>query len=42
MKKDGRIVINIGDGKNGMYPTHAHIINFMTSELKYNMLSTII
>jgi site-specific DNA-methyltransferase (adenine-specific) len=25
-----------------MYPTHAHIINFMTSELKYNMLSTII
>jgi len=28
-KQGGRCVINIGDGKNGSIPTHAHIINMM-------------
>jgi DNA modification methylase len=41
MRDDGRIVINIGDGKNGSIPTHANIINFMI-ELGYGVLTTII
>jgi len=41
MKDDGRLIINIGDGKNGSIPTHAHIINFML-DLGYSMYTTII
>ena len=38
----GRICLNIGDGKNGAVPTHSDIIQFMTKELDYLMMSTII
>ena len=38
----GRICLNIGDGKNGSVPTHSDIIQFMTKELDYLMMSTII
>jgi len=41
MKDDGRLVINIGDGKNGLYPTHSHIIQFMI-DLGYQPFTTII
>jgi len=41
MKEDGRIIVNIGDGKNGSVPTHIHISNFMF-ELGYGMFTTII
>jgi len=41
MKSDGRIVINIGDRKNGEFPTHSHIIQFMI-DLGYKPFSTII
>jgi len=42
MVSGGRICINIGDGKNGMVPTHSDIIQFMTKELKYLIKTTII
>lgn len=38
----GRVVINIGDGKNGAVPTSADIIHFMTHILKYLPLSHLI
>ena len=38
----GRVVINIGDGKNGSVPTHSDIIQFMTKELNYILMPTII
>ena len=41
MKDDGRVVINIGDGKNGTLPTHSHIIQLML-KLGYGMMATII
>lgn len=41
MVNDGRIVINIGDGKNGSVPTHSDIIQFM-NDVGYNSYTTII
>lgn len=41
MKDDGRLVINIGDGKNGLLPTHSYIIQFMI-QLGYHPYTTII
>ena len=38
----GRVVINIGDGKNGSVPTHSDIIQFMTKELNYIIMTTIV
>jgi len=40
--KGGRVCINIGDKENGKIPTHSHIIDFMTHELKYLLKTTII
>ena len=42
LKSGGRVAINIGDGKNGRVPTHADIIYFMTRELKYLPMATLI
>lgn len=42
LKSGGRICINIGDGKNGSVPTHSDIIQFMTHELGYLLMTTII
>jgi len=42
LKSGGRVAINIGDGKNGRVPTHVDIIHFMTRELKYLPMATII
>lgn len=42
LKSGGRVAINIGDGKNGRVPTHVDIIHFMTRELKYLPLATLI
>ena len=42
LKKGGRIAINVGDGKNGGIPTHSDIIQFMTKELGYLLMTTII
>ena len=42
MVSGGRVCINIGDGKNGSVPTHSDIIQFMTNELGYLMMTTII
>ena len=39
--KGGRVVINIGDGKNGAIPTHSDIIQFMR-DIGYIQMSTII
>ena len=41
LKNDGRVCINIGDGRNGSIPTHSDIIQFM-KEIGYNPYSTII
>ncbi len=38
----GRICLNIGDGKNGSVPTHSDIIQFMTHELGYLLMTTLI
>lgn len=38
----GRVVINIGDGKNGAVPTSSDIIQFMTHQLKYLPMTHII
>lgn len=38
----GRCVINIGDGKNGSVPTHSDIIHFMTREIGWIPMTTII
>lgn len=42
LKPDGRVIINIGDGRNGAIPTSSDIIQFMTSELGYTCLTHII
>jgi len=42
MVSGGRVCINIGDGKNGVVPTHSDIIQFMTKDLKYLPKTTII
>ncbi|MFA5759890.1 MAG: DNA methyltransferase, partial [Clostridia bacterium] len=42
LKPGGRAVINIGDPKNGRIPTHSDIINFMTRELNYLNMATIL
>lgn len=42
LKSGGRVAINIGDGKNGRVPTHVDIIHFMTRELKYLPMATLI
>lgn len=36
------IAINVGDGRNGRIATHSDIIQFMTKELDYVMVATII
>jgi site-specific DNA-methyltransferase (adenine-specific) len=41
MTDDGRVAINIGDGKNGSIPTHSDVINLMT-EIGYKPYTTII
>lgn len=38
----GRVVINIGDAKNGSIPTHCDIEHFMVNELGYIPITTII
>ena len=38
----GRVVINIGDGKNGSVSTHSDIIQFMVKDLNYLLMTTII
>lgn len=42
IKSGGRVVVNIGDPKNGRIPTHADITHFMTNDLKYLPMATII
>ena len=42
LKHGGRVAINIGDGKNGAIPTHADVIQFMTKELGYLPMATLI
>ena len=42
LKSGGRVVINIGDPKNGRIPTHADIIHFMSRELKYIPMANIL
>jgi site-specific DNA-methyltransferase (adenine-specific) len=42
MVKGGRVCINIGDGKNGLVPTHSDITQFMVKELDYLIKTTII
>ena len=42
LKSGGRVAINIGDGKNGRVPTHVDIIHFMTRELTYLPMATLI
>ena len=42
LKKGGRAVINIGDGKNGAIPSHSDIIQFMSHELNYIPMANII
>ena len=42
LKSGGRVVINIGDGKNGRVPTHVDIIHFMTRELTYLPMANIV
>ena len=41
LEPDGRMCINIGDGKNGRFPTHAHFIP-MCQEIGFLPLTTII
>ena len=42
MVSGGRVCVNIGDGRNGSVPTHSDIIQFMTKELEYILMTTII
>ena len=42
LKKGGRCVINIGSGKNGRVPTESDIMHFMTKELNFIPMGTII
>jgi len=42
LKKGGRCVINIGDGQNGKIPTHVDITHFMTKEIGYLPMATIV
>lgn len=42
LKSGGRVVINVGDGKNGSIPTHSDIIQFMTKKLNYIPMTILI
>lgn len=42
LKVGGRVVINVGDGKNGAVPTSSDIISFMCSDLDYIPMAHII
>ena len=42
LKHGGRVAINVGDGKNGAIPTHADVIQFMTKDLGYLPMATLI
>lgn len=42
LREGATVAINIGDGKNGSVPTHSDIIQFMTRELEFVMIATII
>ena len=42
LKIGGRVVINVGDGKNGAIPTSSDIIQFMTHKLNYLPMTHII
>jgi DNA modification methylase len=42
LKRGGRIVINIGDGKNGSIPTHADFIVRMKDKHKFIPMATIV
>lgn len=42
LKSGGRVAINIGDRKNGAIPTHVDIIYFMSRQLNYIPMTTII
>lgn len=42
LKTGGRCVINVGDGKNGVVPTHSDIIQFMTKDIGYLQMAAII
>ena len=42
LKHGGRIAVNIGDGKNGAIPTHSDVIQFMTKDLGYLPMATLI
>ena len=41
LAEDGRVVINIGDGKNGKIPTHS-VIQMMMCDIGYVPMATII
>ena len=41
-KSGGRCVINIGDGKNGNVPTHSDIIQFMSKDIGWIPMTTIV
>jgi site-specific DNA-methyltransferase (adenine-specific) len=41
-KSSGRCIINIGDGRNGAVPTHSDIIQFMTKEIGWKLMTIII
>jgi DNA modification methylase len=42
LKEGATVCINIGDGKNGGVPTHSDIIQFMSKDLNYIPVTTII
>jgi len=42
LKEGATVCINIGDGKNGSVPTHSDIIQFMSKQLEYVPVTTII
>lgn len=42
LREGATVAINIGDGKNGAVPTHSDIIQFMTRELDFVMMTTIL
>ena len=42
MVTGGRVCINIGDKANGSVPTHSDIIQFMTHELSYVLMTTLV
>jgi len=42
IKSGGRVVINVGDPHNGKIPAHVDISSFMTNDLKYLRMTSII